>query len=187
MRWSASLKRPARAFGSSSSLRPPGEDARLLPQTGAIRTTSERLVRRTHMNDWLWTELHHHFDTDDGSLPEVHVNFVDKQAVVTAFAQLVAEARTVPIKARSSGRSRIQRTVHSSRFRMQLRWSCWGRPSQFISSSAISTLVGCDFPISASSCSPTRLRLTNRRPPQQSALCPWWTSLLPEQEFDAVG
>ena len=23
------------------------------------------------MNDWLWTELHHHFDTDDGSLPEL--------------------------------------------------------------------------------------------------------------------
>jgi hypothetical protein len=47
------------------------------------------------MNDWLWTELHHHFDTDDGSLPEVHVNCVDKQAVVTAFAQLRSRGKDV--------------------------------------------------------------------------------------------
>ena len=46
------------------------------------------------MNDWLWTELHHHFDTDDGSLPEVHATFVDKQAVVTAFAQLRSRGNT---------------------------------------------------------------------------------------------
>ena len=44
MRWSASLKRPARACGSSSNLRPLGEDARLLPQTGAMRTTQNDLT-----------------------------------------------------------------------------------------------------------------------------------------------
>ena len=50
---------------------------------------SENLSGGHTLNDWLWTELHHHFDTNDGSLPEVHVNFVDKRAVVTAFAHLL--------------------------------------------------------------------------------------------------
>src|SRR5687768_7482029 len=40
------------------------------------------------MTDWLWAELHDLFDTDDGSLPEVRVDFADKQAVIAAFAEL---------------------------------------------------------------------------------------------------
>jgi hypothetical protein len=47
------------------------------------------------MEDWLWTELHDHFDTDDGSLPEVRVEFADKRAVFTAFAELRARGQDV--------------------------------------------------------------------------------------------
>ena len=47
------------------------------------------------MNDWLWTELHDLFDTDDGSLPEVRVAFADKRAVITAFAELRGRGQDV--------------------------------------------------------------------------------------------
>jgi hypothetical protein len=47
------------------------------------------------MSDWLWTELHDYFDTDDGSLPEVRVDFADKQAVIRAFAELRARGKDV--------------------------------------------------------------------------------------------
>ena len=47
------------------------------------------------MNDWLWTELHDLFDTDDGSLPEVRVDFADKRAVITAFAELRGRGQDV--------------------------------------------------------------------------------------------
>ncbi len=45
------------------------------------------------MNDWLWTELHDLFDTDDGSLPEVRVDFADKRAVITALLHFGATVR----------------------------------------------------------------------------------------------
>jgi hypothetical protein len=47
------------------------------------------------MNDWLWAELHDLFDTDDGSLPEVRVDFADKRAVITAFAELRGRGQDV--------------------------------------------------------------------------------------------
>jgi hypothetical protein len=47
------------------------------------------------MNDWLWAELHDLFDTDDGSLPEVRVEFADKRAVITAFAELRGRGQDV--------------------------------------------------------------------------------------------
>ncbi len=40
------------------------------------------------MSTWLWDELHEFFDTDDGSLPEVHMNYSDPHAVVRGFALL---------------------------------------------------------------------------------------------------
>jgi hypothetical protein len=42
------------------------------------------------VNDWLWSELHYLFDTDDGSLPRVLLNYQHKHAVVEAFAYLRA-------------------------------------------------------------------------------------------------
>jgi hypothetical protein len=47
------------------------------------------------MEDWLWAELHDHFDTDDGSLPEVRVDFADKRAVIIAFAELRGRGQDV--------------------------------------------------------------------------------------------
>jgi hypothetical protein len=47
------------------------------------------------MNDWLWAELHDLFETDDGSLPEVRVDFADKRAVITAFAELRGRGQDV--------------------------------------------------------------------------------------------
>ena len=37
---------------------------------------------------WLWTQLHDLFDTDDGSLPEVRVDYSDTTAMVTEYALL---------------------------------------------------------------------------------------------------
>jgi hypothetical protein len=47
------------------------------------------------MDDWLLTELHDLFDTDDGSLPEVRVDSADKQAVIRAFAKLRVRGQDV--------------------------------------------------------------------------------------------
>ena len=40
------------------------------------------------MSEWLWAELHYLFDTDDGSLPRVNLNYRDPLAVVNGFAYL---------------------------------------------------------------------------------------------------
>jgi hypothetical protein len=42
------------------------------------------------VSNWLWTELHDLFDTDDGSLPRVILNYQDRQAVIRAFAYVRA-------------------------------------------------------------------------------------------------
>jgi hypothetical protein len=44
---------------------------------------------------WLWTELHDLFDTDDGSLPEVRVDYSDVQAVARGFALLRLRASEI--------------------------------------------------------------------------------------------
>ena len=47
------------------------------------------------MASWLWTELHDLFDADDGSLPEVRVDYVDARAVAKGFALLCQRASKV--------------------------------------------------------------------------------------------
>jgi hypothetical protein len=54
-----------------------------------------RDVRRPSVNDWLWTELHYFFDTDDGSLPRVCLDYQDKRAVVGAFKYLRTRGQDV--------------------------------------------------------------------------------------------
>lgn len=38
--------------------------------------------------DWLWDELHDLFDSDDGSLPEIRVDFADRAATVAGYGLL---------------------------------------------------------------------------------------------------
>lgn len=45
------------------------------------------------MTTWLWDELHEFFDTDDGSLPEVHLDYSDPHAVPRGFALLLDRSR----------------------------------------------------------------------------------------------
>lgn len=47
------------------------------------------------MSQWLWDELHDLFDTDDGSLPEIRVDFDDAGALLSACALLEQRARSV--------------------------------------------------------------------------------------------
>jgi len=44
---------------------------------------------------WLWSELHDLFDTDDGSLPEIRVNYVEKEAMVAGYGLLRRRAARV--------------------------------------------------------------------------------------------
>ena len=44
---------------------------------------------------WLWNELHDLFDTDDGSLPELRVNFRDPRATAAGYALLRRRAGRV--------------------------------------------------------------------------------------------
>lgn len=44
---------------------------------------------------WLWEELHDLFDTDDGSLPEIRVNYVATTATVVAYERLRRHAGRV--------------------------------------------------------------------------------------------
>lgn len=37
---------------------------------------------------WLWSELHFFFDTDDGSLPEIRINYNDTKATVAGYVLL---------------------------------------------------------------------------------------------------
>lgn len=53
------------------------------------------------MSNWLWTELHHLFDTDDGSLPRIVLNYQDRQAVIRAFAYLRALGHDVTYRGAS--------------------------------------------------------------------------------------
>ena len=43
---------------------------------------------------WLWNEIHDFFDTDDGSLPEIRVDYVDKQVIASGYALLRSLAVT---------------------------------------------------------------------------------------------
>ena len=43
---------------------------------------------------WLWKEIHEFFDTDDGSLPEVRVNYNDTRATASGYALLRKLAAT---------------------------------------------------------------------------------------------
>lgn len=45
------------------------------------------------MSTWLWDEVHEFFDTDDGSLPEVHMNYSDPHAVSRGFTLLLDRSR----------------------------------------------------------------------------------------------
>jgi len=47
------------------------------------------------MQSWLWEELHDLFDTDDGSLPEIRINYVGTSATVAAYALLRNHATRV--------------------------------------------------------------------------------------------
>jgi hypothetical protein len=44
---------------------------------------------------WLWNEIHDFFDTDDGSLPEIRVDYSDTQATASGFALLRKLAATI--------------------------------------------------------------------------------------------
>ena len=44
---------------------------------------------------WLWTELHHLFDADDGSLPEIRVSYVEREATVAGYDLLRLRAGRV--------------------------------------------------------------------------------------------
>lgn len=44
---------------------------------------------------WLWEALHDLFDTDDGSLPEVHVHYRDQRATVAGYALLRQRAASI--------------------------------------------------------------------------------------------
>ena len=44
---------------------------------------------------WLWNEIHDFFDTDDGSLPEICVDYADKQAAALGYAHLRKLAVTI--------------------------------------------------------------------------------------------
>jgi hypothetical protein len=44
---------------------------------------------------WLWTELHDLFDTDDGSLPEIRVNYVEREAMVAGYNLLRRRAARI--------------------------------------------------------------------------------------------
>lgn len=47
------------------------------------------------MTPWLWNELRDLFDTDDGSLPEVRVDYRDSSATVSGYALLRTRAARV--------------------------------------------------------------------------------------------
>lgn len=47
------------------------------------------------MQSWIWKELHDLFDTDDGSLPEFRINYVDTSATVAAYALIRTRAAQV--------------------------------------------------------------------------------------------
>jgi hypothetical protein len=47
------------------------------------------------LTPWLWNELRGLFDTDDGSLPEVRVDYVDTTATVAGYALLRRRAARV--------------------------------------------------------------------------------------------
>jgi len=47
------------------------------------------------LTPWLWSELRDLFDTDDGSLPEVRVDYVDSAATVAGYALLRGRATRV--------------------------------------------------------------------------------------------
>jgi hypothetical protein len=53
------------------------------------------------MTQWLWRELHDFFDIDDGSLPEVRVDYSDQSATATAYALL--RARAIRVGSADSG------------------------------------------------------------------------------------
>lgn len=42
---------------------------------------------------WLWQELHHLFDTNDGSLPEIHLSFSNPQATIRAYGILRSRSK----------------------------------------------------------------------------------------------
>jgi hypothetical protein len=48
-----------------------------------------------NLTPWLWNELRDLFDTDDGSLPEVRVDYRDSSAVVSGYALLRGRAARV--------------------------------------------------------------------------------------------
>ena len=47
------------------------------------------------LTSWLWSELCDLFDTDDGSLPEVRVDYMDSAATVSGYALLRGRAARV--------------------------------------------------------------------------------------------
>lgn len=47
------------------------------------------------LTPWLWSELRDLFDLDDGSLPEVHVDYRDSAATVSGYALLRGRAARV--------------------------------------------------------------------------------------------
>jgi hypothetical protein len=47
------------------------------------------------VTSWLWNELHDLFGTDDGSLPEVRINYSDPEATSAGYALLRTRARMV--------------------------------------------------------------------------------------------
>jgi hypothetical protein len=44
---------------------------------------------------WLWSELRDHFEIDDGSLPEIRVDYADPEAMIRGYATLREQARNV--------------------------------------------------------------------------------------------
>ena len=47
------------------------------------------------MESWLWNALRTQFEIDDGSLPEIHVNYTVPEIMLRGYAILRGQAREV--------------------------------------------------------------------------------------------
>ncbi|MEO1743552.1 MAG: hypothetical protein AAFR99_17290 [Cyanobacteria bacterium J06629_9] len=68
-----------------------------LREIGSCYLSGQVLKELKEMNtsDWLWNELHYLFDTNDGSLPEIHVNYTNAEATVEGYALIRQRASRV--------------------------------------------------------------------------------------------